>query len=441
MHPPRARREALVLWCGLVRCPTRSTGRPRSVGPRRHTGGARWDEARARLQQRCCRSGWSRSPGARPRRAGASTRAPPPVRAGLLRRRRGVRRLHRRRRRSAPRPQPRRSASAPRHVHAGVEAVTHVDTRQGQRDRDRRAHPGHGHRRPVGPGPPARRHGARLGARQLPHLPARRGDSPPHPGRHGARGRLQRLPAGRGRPARPCRVAHLRARPTRLRVLLDGHRQPDRRDPVGREQTRGPAARHAPGRSSRASRTTSTTTGAGSPSVRTAYLYATTGEAQQPALAQDKSSLGGKILRMTTAGRPPRATPSAPSCGPTGTATSRASPGTPPGASGPRSSADHSEDELNLIQPGRNYGWPQTEGRTTRPGITGPVVAVGPDRGLAERHRDRERLGVDGRPSRTTTLAHPARRLEDRRRVRRTSSSVATAGCAACSRSGRTPCS
>ena len=33
------------------------------------------------------------------------------------------------------------------------------------------------------------------------------------------------------------------------------------------------------------------------------YLYATTGEAQQPALAQDKGSLGGKILRMTTAGR------------------------------------------------------------------------------------------------------------------------------------------
>ena len=94
---------------------------------------------------------------------------------------------------------------------ACLERVTQLDPRQGQRDRDRRAHRGHGHRRAVGSGPPARRHGARLGARQLPHLPPRRAESPPHPGRHGARGRLQRLPAGRGRPARHRRVAQLRA--------------------------------------------------------------------------------------------------------------------------------------------------------------------------------------------------------------------------------------
>jgi glucose/arabinose dehydrogenase len=39
---------------------------------------------------------------------------------------------------------------------------------------------------------------------------------------------------------------------------------------------------------------------------------------------------------------------------------------------------DNSEDELNLILPGRNYGWPQTEGRTTESGITGPVAQWGP---------------------------------------------------------------
>jgi glucose/arabinose dehydrogenase len=34
------------------------------------------------------------------------------------------------------------------------------------------------------------------------------------------------------------------------------------------------------------------------------FLYATTGEAEDPALAQDKGSLGGKILRMTREGKP-----------------------------------------------------------------------------------------------------------------------------------------
>ena len=55
-------------------------------------------------------------------------------------------------------------------------------------------------------------------------------------------------------------------------------------------------------------------------------------EKQDPA-AQDKGSLGGKILRMTTAGQPdPRATRSGPSSGVMATATfraSRAGPGGP----------------------------------------------------------------------------------------------------------------
>ena len=142
------------------------------------------------------------------------------------------------------------------------------------------------------------------------------------------------------------------------------------------------------------------------------YLYATTGEAQQPALAQDKGSLGGKILRMTTAGRPAPGNPFGTLVWSYGHRNVQGIAWDAAGRLWASEFGDHSEDELNLIQPGRNYGWPQTEGRTTVPGITGPGRAVGSARGLAERHRDRERLGVDGRPARTTTVADPARRLE-----------------------------
>jgi glucose/arabinose dehydrogenase len=94
------------------------------------------------------------------------------------------------------------------------------------------------------------------------------------------------------------------------------------------------------------------------------YLYITTGERYEPELAQDKTSLGGKILRITTSGAIPADNPW---------------PGSPVYSIGHRNpqglawqpesgvlySSEHgqsSHDELNIIQAGVNYGWPLIEG-------------------------------------------------------------------------------
>ena len=169
------------------------------------------------------------------------------------------------------------------------------------------------------------------------------------------------------------------------------------------------------------------------------YLYATTGEAQQPALAQDKSSLGGKILRMTTTGRPAPGNPFGTLVWSYGHRNVQGIAWDAAGRLWASEFGDHSEDELNLIRPGHNYGWPQTEGRTNVPGITGPVAQWGPPedspsgiaiaRGAvwmaALRGQRLWRIPLDG----SATAAPPQHFL-----------SGATGDCAACSRSGRTPC-
>ena len=102
------------------------------------------------------------------------------------------------------------------------------------------------------------------------------------------------------------------------------------------------------------------------------YLYVSTGEAQTPDLAQDKNSLNGKILRMTTDGKPAPGNPfgnlvySLGHRNPQGLAFDRN------GRLWEAEFGNSSKDELNLIKPGANYGWPTCEGTCSTAGMTNP---------------------------------------------------------------------
>jgi glucose/arabinose dehydrogenase len=104
-------------------------------------------------------------------------------------------------------------------------------------------------------------------------------------------------------------------------------------------------------------------------------LYAGTGETGQRALAQAMPSLGGKILRMTPDGRPPQDNPVPGSL--------VYSPGhrnvqglawDPEGHLWASEFGQDTWDELNVIEPGANYGWPEAEGVARRPPYVDPVA-------------------------------------------------------------------
>lgn len=112
-------------------------------------------------------------------------------------------------------------------------------------------------------------------------------------------------------------------------------------------------------------------------------LYITTGDATDEKIAQDKNSLGGKILRLTDNG-------DIPSDNPFGTAVYSYGHRNPQGlawdADGRLWSTEHGRsgitsgmDELNIIEKGGNYGWPVIEGDEFKEGMKKPVENSGPD--------------------------------------------------------------
>ncbi len=109
-------------------------------------------------------------------------------------------------------------------------------------------------------------------------------------------------------------------------------------------------------------------------------LYVSTGEAGQPELAQDRGSLGGKILRITQDGEPAPGNPERGS--PIWTWGHRNVQGLAFDDEGHLWASEFGQDtydELNLITKGHNYGWPLVEGKGDRPGMTNPQITWATD--------------------------------------------------------------
>jgi glucose/arabinose dehydrogenase len=107
-------------------------------------------------------------------------------------------------------------------------------------------------------------------------------------------------------------------------------------------------------------------------------LYATAGDAMGPELAQDKNSLAGKILRLELDGSVPDDNPFPNSYvysyghrNPQGLAWDEKNS---------LFSTEHGQsahDEINWIQPGKNYGWPVIEGDEQQEGMETPLYQTG----------------------------------------------------------------
>lgn len=104
-------------------------------------------------------------------------------------------------------------------------------------------------------------------------------------------------------------------------------------------------------------------------------LFVSTGETGEEQLAQDRDSLAGKVLRITPDGDPAPGNPVDGS--PVWTMGHRNIQGLAFDDDGRLWASEFGADtwdELNLIQRGRNYGWPLVEGRGDRPSYRDPFV-------------------------------------------------------------------
>jgi glucose/arabinose dehydrogenase len=113
-------------------------------------------------------------------------------------------------------------------------------------------------------------------------------------------------------------------------------------------------------------------------------LYWSMGDAQTARLAQDLSSLNGKILRLNSDGTIPTDNPFPNSYvysyghrNPQGLAWQPTTQRLYATEHGPSGFQGCCRDEVNYIEPGKNYGWPEIRADETREGMVRPVIHAG----------------------------------------------------------------
>jgi glucose/arabinose dehydrogenase len=106
-------------------------------------------------------------------------------------------------------------------------------------------------------------------------------------------------------------------------------------------------------------------------------LYLSTGEMQLGYPAQDKKSLGGKILRVTKDGKPAKGDPFGNEVWSWGHRNVEGIAFDDAGRLWASEFGDKKADELNLITKGGNYGWPDVEGASDNTRFVNPKVTWG----------------------------------------------------------------
>ena len=115
------------------------------------------------------------------------------------------------------------------------------------------------------------------------------------------------------------------------------------------------------------------------------YLYITTGDAGDATLSQNLNSLAGKILRINSDGTIPEDNPWEDS--PVYSIGHRNPQGIDWDESGNLVATEHgpsgwrgvARDEINVITPGTNYGWPDVIGDESMDGLQNPILHTGDD--------------------------------------------------------------
>ncbi|WP_342566237.1 sorbosone dehydrogenase family protein [Paenibacillus sp. FSL R7-0345] len=109
-------------------------------------------------------------------------------------------------------------------------------------------------------------------------------------------------------------------------------------------------------------------------------LYATAGDASAADTAQDTDSLGGKILRLNLDGSIPEDNLQADSYVYSyGHRNAQGLAWTDDGVMYASEHGNRSQDEINEIEPGLNYGWPVIEGDEQQEGMVTPLFTSGGD--------------------------------------------------------------